>query len=158
MARYISLIADIYERNNLPRVFPVNLVAIAKALGYNVYNFKIDPTTSGVSGAVAYDDKAIFINPSEIQERQRFTLAHEIGHIVLGHEKYGNRLDLRDDLYGVSHDAHERAANEFAAELLMPAFEFKRVWDAFKSDRVLADFFCVSGAAVAVRKQRLDLC
>ncbi len=44
------------------------------------------------------------------QLRQRWSLAHELGHILLGH------LDSESDLS----DMEERAADEFAAELLAP--------------------------------------
>lgn len=56
-------------------------------------------------------------------ERQRFTLAHEIGHLVdrkviAGDPRY-SFMDYRDHHNG--YNLHEFFADEFAGELLMPA-------------------------------------
>ena len=40
--------------------------------------------------------KIIYYNPTESEIRQRFTLAHELGHHLLGHTRYKN--EFRDDL------------------------------------------------------------
>jgi Zn-dependent peptidase ImmA (M78 family) len=47
---------------------------------------------------------------------QRFSGAHEIGHIVLGHEI----LSFMDDRHRRRESQYENQANHFAAELLMP--------------------------------------
>ncbi len=60
--------------------------------------------------------KIIGYNKSQHPHRQRFTVAHEIGHLLLGHTIIENRSSL--DLN--SNDPHEIEANQFAAELLMP--------------------------------------
>lgn len=46
--------------------------------------------------------------------RQRFTLAHELGHCLLGHTRNNRPISL------ASNDPTEFEANQFAAELLMP--------------------------------------
>lgn len=60
-----------------------------------------------------YNGKCIiFYNESEIKERVRFSLLHELGHYILEHD-----LDTKDlKLY----DKQEIEANCFAAQLLMP--------------------------------------
>lgn len=64
--------------------------------------------------------RIIWVNKLEPEYRQRFTIAHEIGHILLGHEG----ISHRDTSYTVYKDLIERmnevSANAFAAELLMP--------------------------------------
>lgn len=66
------------------------------------------------------DLRIIWVNKLEPEYRQRFTIAHEIGHILLGHEG----ISHRDTSYTVYKDLIERmnevSANAFAAELLMP--------------------------------------
>lgn len=59
------------------------------------------------------DINAVFYNEDAQFERLRFTLAHELGHKVLGHH----------DLYAIelSHQDREREANAFAGELLAPS-------------------------------------
>ena len=66
------------------------------------------------------ETRVIRINMFEPLVRQRFTIAHEIGHILLGHEG----ISYRDTSYTIYKDIIERmnevSANGFAAELLMP--------------------------------------
>lgn len=66
------------------------------------------------------ETRVIRINMYEPLVRQRFTIAHEIGHILLGHEG----ISHRDTSYTIYKDLIKRmnevSANGFAAELLMP--------------------------------------
>lgn len=70
------------------------------------------------------DRTVIGINSSHAKRRQRFTIAHEIGHLVLKH-----RGDIfvdktvrinRDSKSALAIDKNEIEANGFAAALLMP--------------------------------------
>lgn len=60
----------------------------------------------------------IFVSRSSSRERQRFTAAHELGHIVLGHAGECVRLH-RDPAR--EENPIEQAANVFAARILAPA-------------------------------------
>lgn len=75
------------------------------------------------------ETRVIRINMSEPLVRQRFTIAHEIGHILLGHEG----ISYRDPNYQKYNDlimrANEANANSFAAELLMPEILLRDVID-----------------------------
>lgn len=63
-------------------------------------------------------DDFVGINADHHPVKQRFTLAHELGHVRLGHQP---RIDLAEDLFGPrSNDPQEVEANYFAAELLAP--------------------------------------
>ena len=68
---------------------------------------------------------AVVVNAGHAKVRQRFTLAHELGHILL--HKYTTphadgrvRVRFRDDNSSRGSDYEEIEANRFAAELLMP--------------------------------------
>src|SRR3954470_4270018 len=67
----------------------------------------------------------IGINSSHPETRKRFTIAHEMGHLVL-HQLDQVHVDkqflvkLRDDISSQAIDPHEIEANAFAAALLMP--------------------------------------
>jgi hypothetical protein len=68
----------------------------------------------------------VFVNASDQVPRQRFTAAHELGHFVLHRDEMGGRVSRADtpaciELSEEQSDRHEREANRFAAELLMPA-------------------------------------
>jgi Zn-dependent peptidase ImmA (M78 family) len=65
------------------------------------------------TGSVAW------VNGGQWIERQRFTLAHELGHVCCGH--HGSAVDTIATISGASHDAREVEANAFAATLLAPA-------------------------------------
>jgi Zn-dependent peptidase ImmA (M78 family) len=67
----------------------------------------------------------IGVNSSYPTQRQRFTIAHEIGHLLL-HTDVNLLVDknfpigLRNETSGTSVDENEIEANQFAAALLMP--------------------------------------
>src|SRR5918912_595249 len=75
---------------------------------------------SDVAGA-CYRDEAgavLWVNGREWPPRQRFTLAHEIGHVRCGHD--GRLVDSWTTLSGATTSAIEVQANAFAAEFLVP--------------------------------------
>jgi Zn-dependent peptidase ImmA (M78 family) len=61
----------------------------------------------------------IGVNSDESPVRQRFTIAHELGHFFLHPEKDAF-VDYRDNKKGVMRTPREKHANMFAAALLMP--------------------------------------
>jgi Zn-dependent peptidase ImmA (M78 family) len=102
--------------------------------------------------------------------RQRFTIAHEIGHFVLHVRNKQQRLFVdksvfkRDDDSSTGNDVEEVAANSFAAALLMPEVlvrsEIERQqFDLDDEDDVsnLARRFNVSTAAMSFRLENLRL-
>lgn len=60
---------------------------------------------------------AINADPSFGSPRQRFTLAHEVGHVRLGHQP---RVDMATDVFDGGRDEQEVSANYFAAEFIAP--------------------------------------
>ena len=62
----------------------------------------------------------IFFDGTLPTGRQRFTVAHEIGHLILGHVGPGIATTENREPTG-SERAEERQANQFAARLLAPA-------------------------------------
>lgn len=65
-------------------------------------------------------DKLIQINKFEPEYRQRFTIAHELGHILLGHQGASYRTSDVTKYKDTIKRMNEVAANKFAAELTMP--------------------------------------
>jgi Zn-dependent peptidase ImmA (M78 family) len=81
-----------------------------------------------VSGAYKPDGPFIFVNQRQAVTRQRFTVAHELGHHRLGHSDL-KLIDTPADLAGAhSHDPREVQANAFAAELLAPRQAVRDWW------------------------------
>jgi Zn-dependent peptidase ImmA (M78 family) len=110
-----------------------------------------------VAGLFINDDvfPVIVVNSRQPLSRQRFTVAHELGHYYLGHERSSFA-----EPGGASRQ--ERAAERFAANLLMPAAWVRRHWQMYAANRenrlsVLAGLFEVSQAALKVRLKELGL-
>ena len=104
-----------------------NLIDVAIALNAEVIVKNLDDEGIHIDGAIVRDknnkdtDKAkatIFINSQRPDERKLFTLAHEIGHFLLGHNGTNFRIDR--DIHSKNKDVYETEANFFAAALLMP--------------------------------------
>jgi len=136
---------------------PVNVVAIAKELGINVWakhmpvniSGKIfrDSLNGGTSGF------SIAVNDTEHPLRHRFTIAHEIAHFIL-HRAQLEAGDLIDDtMYrsGLS-TSEEVAANNFAAQILMPMDLIQKLISEGVNDvPALAARFQVSQPAMKIR-------
>ncbi len=158
MDQYADLIDRIYEQYNIRRIFPVPLLSIATALGYEVQYFEINKATEDLSAVTFYNKKQIFISPNESGGRFRFTLAHELGHILLGHgNARESEFDTRENMWNPTKTSREYEADKFAAELLMPEEKFREVWNATKDVPTTAVFFNVSKAAVKKRIERLEI-
>lgn len=97
--------------------FPVDLMRLLKARGVKYYGYRTSAAApSGQDGyALARQvgsaplEYLILINERNPAQRIRWTIAHELGHIMLGHFER-QRHDHRA----------EREANHFAKALLMP--------------------------------------
>jgi predicted transcriptional regulator len=103
--------------------YPVNVSGIAKDLGINVF---VDPNLpANVSGVLRKDKHGgtsgylILVKADHTHARQRFTVAHELGHFVL-HRREVNGEIRDDEFYRALPGPLERQANEFAADILMP--------------------------------------
>lgn len=91
-----------------------------------------DGGASGVLGRVRFDplEIMIFATSDSDAAKQRFTLAHELGHVILGHGRYieaesCDSSDLETEALGQGDLARlEWQANRFASELLMPAIDY----------------------------------
>lgn len=68
----------------------------------------------------------------EFEQRKRYVLAHELGHILLHGDKEASFTDDDSTLDGYKKGLQEKEANDFAAELLMPADSFKAACDKKK--------------------------
>lgn len=139
---------------------PVNPQAIAQAMGIEVrVSNPFDGSNVTESGHYMNRNgrPLITYNMLDAPVRQRFTIAHEIGHHV--HGDLDAPRDTSEQFSARSRDPREIAANRFAAALLMPAALVKhmvleqRVTDISK----LANAFGVSTAAMEFRLKAIGL-
>jgi Zn-dependent peptidase ImmA (M78 family) len=86
------------------------------------------------------DIVTIGINGIEHWHRRRFTLGHEIGHLLLGHVGCD-----KNELH------HETEANAFSAELLMPKALLKQDFEKTRDIPTLARVYRVSQQSLSYR-------
>lgn len=138
---------------------PVRPDVFAASMGVRV----VGAADLDISGMVEICDgkPLITYNTSEPPMRQRFTVAHELGHVVLGHLTAAHPK-FRDSAANFSSSAHqreERDANRFAAQLLIPAdtVEYAVVQKKIFGIAQLAKIFGVSPIAMEYRLKNLGL-
>lgn len=104
---------------------PVPVDRVAAHLGLQVEVALLGDDVSGVL-VVDQGKGTIGINIAHAEVRQRFSIAHEIGHFVLHQTKAPLFIDKtytvyrRDEHSSTGEDLQEIQANQFAAALLMP--------------------------------------
>jgi Zn-dependent peptidase ImmA (M78 family) len=132
---------------------PVALDDICRAEGLAVCARPFDY----VAGLFLNDDvfPVIVVNSRQPSARQRFTVAHELGHYYLRHKRPSFA-----EPGGASR--LERDAERFAAHLLMPSAWVRRYWRAYAANAenrvsILAGLFEVSQTALKVRLKELGL-
>ncbi|WP_316975925.1 ImmA/IrrE family metallo-endopeptidase [Shumkonia mesophila] len=115
--------------NRFRKQAPVDVEALAKALGIGVRYAFLDAEVSGMIERSKDGRCVITVNAADPPTRQRFTLAHEISHYMLHRHLIGDGLDddraYRSTAVGKYHNTnigpkHETEANKLAASILMP--------------------------------------
>jgi hypothetical protein len=153
---------DTIERQTIERFqneTPIRVSEIARALGLAIRASTLPP---GISGEIRPDRDnpgrfIIKVSRHDSSARQRFTVAHEIGHYLLHREQIGNGI-VDDALYrsGLS-DRREAEANRIAADILMPNalvdawLDRARVLGVEDTATYLKQRFEVSDAAMKIR-------
>jgi Zn-dependent peptidase ImmA (M78 family) len=145
---------------------PVPVETIAREVGAVI---RRGPLPSDLSGFLLQDHgrTIIAVNSRQAKQRQRFTIAHEIGHLLLhnfqSHVDRGFEIYRRDQRSSRAEVAAEIEANQFAADLLMP----KRLIDAIvpkfvdllneRQIKAIAERFGVSAQALTFRLTNLGV-
>ena len=147
--------------------YPVDPVVIANELGIRVYTKELDNSVSGYIGRNHETKQVeIYVNANHPLVRQRFTIAHELGHFFLAKDfdkkRESDYISESDERYMYRRDSlysskEERDANQFAAELLMPrkALEYAIKKYNDKDIKFLATVFQVSLDALVYRLRNL---
>jgi len=109
---------------------PVDVKHIAKQLEARLV---VDDLSSSSLSGFAYqknNERIIGVNVTESEERQRFTIAHELGHLFLHKNPVnydqGGIMLFRNGHSSDGTDRREVQANRFAAELLMPEADIRK--------------------------------
>ena len=107
---------------------PVSPVDVAQHLGVPVFEWGFSPEVSGIF-VIEDGTAAIGVNQSHPHVRQRFTIAHELGHLVF-HGDEDLFVDFTEmEIAALAYENEEQRgkqrrleikANQFASDLLMP--------------------------------------
>jgi Zn-dependent peptidase ImmA (M78 family) len=156
------------KRYRIPKP-PVDVAAIARKEGAKVVFQDLEPH---VSALLVQRDKTatIGVNALHHPNRQRFSIAHELGHYLMHADRPTVFVDemlvhFRADATSEPADPREIEANAFAAALLMPGDWIKqdlrgRNVDALFGDRSLEKWarkYRVSQQALSIRLMNLGL-
>ena len=107
---------------------PIDVEALAKVNDIDVIKYDLGDEISGVL-VIKNDKVTIGFNATHYENRKRFTIAHELGHYFLNHQRNGLFIDKHKKNFSVFYRntqsstgelEQEVEANTFAAALLMP--------------------------------------
>lgn len=155
---------------------PVDIEKCAKHLNIDIKYLDLEDSTSGF---FVHKNRNSYIgcNQHQSEVRQRFTIAHELGHYCL-HFNSDNPIFIdkdidnntesilyRDGLSSTGENRNEREANAFAAALLMPKSKIINKITSYLNDNIdnseflskLASEFKVSEHAMGIRLSKLGL-
>ncbi|MES2471066.1 MAG: ImmA/IrrE family metallo-endopeptidase [Patescibacteria group bacterium] len=128
---------------------PVSLQKVIEHL-QTTYSLDVKKITVGekVSGLLVVckevdtEYATIGFNANHPWYRRRFTIAHEIGHLLMGH---GCNKNLEDS------SLNETEANQFAGELLVPTAFIKKDFKKISNIKELAKLYRVSDQAITIK-------
>jgi Zn-dependent peptidase ImmA (M78 family) len=134
---------------------PIDIFAIVngwKDKKITIVRYPLSDRISGMCTKVD-DDFVICINSNTSYGRQRFTLAHELYHIL--YEKINGRIVCDMNISDDKPDS-EKEADKFAGYLLMPydaLFQYSKKFDTWSLDKVIdvEQFFQISHMAMLFR-------
>ena len=132
---------------------PIPVREIAETNGVNVVFAKFGRFNDVMAGFCDFNARKLYVNADDALPRQRFTIAHELGHWLLHRDYFVDHPDLYPVLPRFetpdNNDPKEKEANKFAAHLLVPTRLLLPVRDAPVS--TLANVFMVSRAMMEFR-------
>jgi Zn-dependent peptidase ImmA (M78 family) len=139
-----------------------DIAEIVKKLGGSIdyKDFWDENTDSGSTEIRSEGNFTIYLSWDTSQTRDRFTMAHELGHYIVHYlwpNKQGaNTGPVKAMRYGS--DRAEWEANWFAAAFLMPKEKFRKEFANCGADlNVIASIFGVSVMAAKIRAESLGL-
>lgn len=149
-------------RRSIAKEGAVDVVELADRLGLEVYQESLPDSSSGY---IEYKDgdTYIVINENHPLTRQRFTIAHELGHYVHDFDKLKELGRLDRSKEKISNEV-EIVADTFAANILMPENETKILVKKLNDSKIsaeviekIAEHFRVSRSMAIVRIRELGI-
>lgn len=136
---------------------PVDLNIVVAVFGFNILPFPFPDYRKGIV-YIDREVRVIGVNSSHPITLQRFTIAHELGHFVNGHQHIDNECDTSEKRFYTRHFQQEKEADMFAGELLIPKdFITKDVSEIGLDEDKLSKRYVVSKQALWIRLKSLGL-
>lgn len=142
---------------------PIDLNHVCRCLGVKAVSYQahwrdgVLPPLAGLTDGIAFfsgGEPIVLYDRNKPSGRIRFTVAHELGHLVLGHIDTGT-VSVAKRQAQPTNSPLERAANQFAARLLAPACV---LWGLeVHSVEEIAQLCHISHAAAQIRAQRMQV-
>ncbi len=123
---------------------PINFEPIISQLGYEV--ILLDTMNENHSALVVREKKLIGLNKNHHIHRRRFSLGHELGHIIIDHP-----ADEECEFEDIK--VYNSEADEFASELLVPLVLFKELIKEYNTLE-LSTCFKVSKHVIIIKAQQ----
>ena len=150
---------------------PIKIEKIPEILGGKIHY--VDGAIEGKMEAMikkdGEDSFTILIDKTKSELRQRFSIAHELGHLflhmgyIINPKLWEEVVDYKDSVYyRFGYSKEELEANEFAGAFLMPESEFihiaqQNLNQGYYNIAKIAEHFNVSIKAAKVRGNQLRL-
>jgi Zn-dependent peptidase ImmA (M78 family) len=146
-------------KENLIYSPPIDAYEIARNYGVNVMNKPFPDKIKDIAGFIIFNEHKIYVNAADSLHRRRFTVAHELGHLLL-HEKFLEQnpelgVLARRPLGRKDDDPLEQEANCFAANLLVPGSMLERYKN--ENPNLVAEIFGVSPDVIGYRMKNLNM-
>ncbi len=152
-----KLAGDILNKYAITEPF-VNVFDIVRNEGLELRFIDMPEKLCDVAGFLDPEEKVIFVNKDDPSNRQTFTIAHELAHHLLDHQKGDYNVLLRWTKFTNGYPPIEQEANSFAANLLVPKKMLKEIMREYsltgRDDldlSILAKIFAVSKEMMAYR-------
>lgn len=137
------------ERFSAETTLPVPVFKIAKSQGFDIEKIEMD---KNISAKLYPELETISVNSKHPRVRQRFSVAHELGHQLLGHpdeQSYFGDIELIK--------LYDSEADEFAGELLVPLDLLKKECEACTDIDELRKRFEVSEQVLVIQIKKHGL-
>lgn len=140
---------------------PVDLHKLAEELRIKIHYEKLPANCDGWTLELLPDftsvNYLILINSNRFAVRQRFTIAHEIGHVVLNHFDRKPNACLFKNIEVKDNFEFEREADIFASELLIPTPHLLKLVKEGKANDIkrLCSFYGVSKKAMEIKLEEI---
>ena len=125
--KLLTSIANKFLRENWTNEFPVDVEVICDNLGIGIVPIKGLNFEFGIDAFITSNFKTIYVDDDEFSKaspRYRFSIAHELGHLVLHKEFYPKGIEGLNAILKASSEYSNKdsefQANYFAGKILVP--------------------------------------